>query len=65
MWYLQVLFDTIVIALLFFSVSLVEDFSDYFDVSDNDYSIVFVEEATYSYSCVIIIFQTSFYYLHH
>ena len=45
--------------------SLVDDFADHFDFSGNDYSKRVAEESADPSSCVVVIFQPSFYYLLH
>ena len=40
-------------------MSLVDDVSEDFDVSENDSSTCVLEEATYPFSCVIVSLQTS------
>ena len=46
--------------LLFCGMSLVDKFSDAFNVSDNAFSTCVAEEATYTSSCAIVSFEVKF-----
>ena len=48
------------VAFLFYDMSLVYDFADYFDIYGNAYSTCAMEKSIDPYSCVIVSFSAKF-----